>query len=85
MKMNPAKKELNGGNTLKQKIQTPQQLEKEALKKQKEIEKWEREKERPAYKYFKKVAKPLKGEKEASLERRREHGAHKKILKITAR
>ena len=34
-------------------------------------------KERPAYKYFKRAAKPLKGEKEASLERRREHGAPK--------
>ncbi len=45
----------------------------------------EKEKERPAYKYFKRAAKPLKGEKDASLERRREHGAHKKILKITAR
>lgn len=37
----------------------------------------EKEKERPAYKYFKHAAKPLKGEKEASLERRLEHGAPK--------
>ena len=37
----------------------------------------EKEKERPAYKYFKRAAKPLKGEKEASFERRREHGAPK--------
>ena len=41
------------------------------------IDEVEREKERPAYKYFKRAAKPLKGEKEASLERRREHGAPK--------
>lgn len=37
----------------------------------------EREKERPAYKYFKRAAKPLKGEKEPSTERCREHGAPK--------
>lgn len=37
----------------------------------------EREKERPACRYFKRAAKPLKGEKEASFERRREHGAPK--------
>lgn len=41
------------------------------------IDEVEREKERPAYKYFKRAAKPLKGEKEPSLERRREHGAPK--------
>ena len=41
------------------------------------IDEVEREKERPAYKYFKQAAKPLKGEKGASLERRREHGAPK--------
>lgn len=41
------------------------------------IDEVEREKERPAYKYFKRAAKPLKGEKELSLERRREHGAPK--------
>ena len=33
--------------------------------------------ERPAYKYFRRAAKPLKGEKAASFERRREHGAPK--------
>lgn len=33
--------------------------------------------ERPAYKYFRRAAKPLKGEKIASFERRREHGAPK--------
>lgn len=33
--------------------------------------------ERPAYKYFTRAAKPLKGEKVASFERRREHGALK--------
>ncbi|MBR0289189.1 MAG: MobA/MobL family protein [Selenomonadaceae bacterium] len=33
--------------------------------------------ERPAYKYFRRAAKPLKGEKVASFERRREHGAPK--------
>ena len=37
----------------------------------------EKMKERPAYKYFSRAAKPLKGEKEASFERRREHGAPK--------
>ena len=37
----------------------------------------EKIKERPAYKYFTRAAKPLKGEKEASFERRREHGAPK--------
>ena len=37
----------------------------------------ERIKERPAYKYFKRAAKPLKDEKESSLERRKEHGAPK--------
>ena len=41
------------------------------------IDEVERIKERPAYKYFKRAAKPLKEEKEASLERRREHGAPK--------
>ena len=41
------------------------------------IDEVERIKERPAYKYFKRAAKPLKGEKELSLERRREHGAPK--------
>jgi len=33
--------------------------------------------ERPAYKYFRRAAKPLKGERVASFERRREHGAPK--------
>ena len=33
--------------------------------------------ERPAYKYFRRAAKPLRGEKVASFERRREHGAPK--------
>ena len=33
--------------------------------------------ERPAYKYFTRAAKPLKGEKVANFERRREHGAPK--------
>ena len=33
--------------------------------------------ERPAYKYFRRAAKPLKGERVASFERRREHGALK--------
>ena len=33
--------------------------------------------ERPAYKYFRRAAKPLKGEQVASFERRREHGAPK--------
>ena len=33
--------------------------------------------ERPACKYFRRAAKPLKGEKVASFERRREHGAPK--------
>ena len=33
--------------------------------------------ERPAYKYFTRAAKPLKGEKVASFERRKEHGAPK--------
>ena len=33
--------------------------------------------ERPAYKYFCRAARPLKGEQVASLERRREHGAPK--------
>lgn len=37
----------------------------------------ERMSERPAYKYFRRAAKPLKGEKIASFERRREHGAPK--------
>ena len=37
----------------------------------------ERISERPAYKYFRRAAKPLKGEKIASFERRREHGAPK--------
>ena len=37
----------------------------------------EKVKERLAYKYFSRAAKPLKGEKEASFERRREHGAPK--------
>lgn len=41
------------------------------------IDEVEREKEHPAYKYFNRAAKSLKGEKEASLERRREHGAPK--------
>lgn len=41
------------------------------------IDEVERKKERPAYKYFKQAAKPLKGEKEPSTERRREHGAPK--------
>ena len=41
------------------------------------IDEVERKKERPAYKYFKRAAKPLKGEKIASFERRREHGAPK--------
>ena len=39
-----------------------------------DVEKME---ERPAYKYFARAAKPLKGEKVASFERRREHGAPK--------
>ena len=33
--------------------------------------------ERPAYKYFRRAAKPLKGEQVASFERRRQHGAPK--------
>ncbi|MBO4779650.1 MAG: MobA/MobL family protein, partial [Selenomonadaceae bacterium] len=33
--------------------------------------------ERPAYKYFRRAAKPLRGEQVASFERRREHGAPK--------
>ena len=33
--------------------------------------------ERPAYKYFRRAARPLKGEQAASFERRREHGAPK--------
>ncbi len=37
----------------------------------------ERISERPAYKYFRRAAKPLKGEKIASFERRREQGAPK--------
>ena len=37
----------------------------------------EKIKERPAYKYFTRAAKPLKGEKVASFERRKEHGAPK--------
>jgi hypothetical protein len=37
----------------------------------------ERTSERPAYKYFRRAAKPLRGEKVASFERRREHGAPK--------
>jgi hypothetical protein len=41
------------------------------------IDEVERRKERPAYKYFKRAAKPLKGEDVASFERRREHGAPK--------
>ena len=41
------------------------------------IDEVEKIKERPAYKYFKRAAKPLKGENVASFERRREHGAPK--------
>ena len=37
----------------------------------------ERISERPAYKYFRRAARPLKGEQVASFERRREHGAPK--------
>ena len=37
----------------------------------------EKIRERPAYKYFRRAAKPLKGEQVASFERRREHGAPK--------
>lgn len=37
----------------------------------------ERANERPAYKYFRRAAKPLRGEQIASFERRREHGAPK--------
>ncbi len=37
----------------------------------------EKVKERPAYKYFRRAARPLKGEQVASFERRREHGAPK--------
>ena len=37
----------------------------------------ERASERPACKYFRRAAKPLKGEQVASFERRREHGAPK--------
>ena len=37
----------------------------------------EKKSERPAYKYFRRAARPLKGERVASLERRREHGAPK--------
>ena len=37
----------------------------------------ERVSERPACKYFRRAAKPLKGERVASFERRREHGAPK--------
>lgn len=37
----------------------------------------ERISERPAYKYFRRAAKPLRGEQVASFERRREHGAPK--------
>ena len=37
----------------------------------------ERINERPAYKYFRRAAKPLRGEQIASFERRREHGAPK--------
>ena len=37
----------------------------------------EKMKERPDYKYFKRAAKPLKGEEVASFERRQEHGAPK--------
>ena len=37
----------------------------------------ERISERPAYKYFRRAARPLKGEQIASFERRREHGAPK--------
>ena len=37
----------------------------------------ERINERPAYKYFHRAAKPLKGERVASFERRREHGSPK--------
>ena len=33
--------------------------------------------ERPAYKYFRRAAKPLKGEQVASFQRRRDHGAPK--------
>ena len=39
------------------------------------IDEVEKIKERPAYKYFTRAAKPLKGEQVASFERRREHGA----------
>ena len=41
------------------------------------IDEVEKIKERPACKYFRRAAKPLKGEKVASFERRREHGAPK--------
>jgi hypothetical protein len=41
------------------------------------IDEVEKIKERPAYKYFTRAAKPLKGEKVANFERRREHGAPK--------
>ena len=41
------------------------------------IDEVEKMKERSASKYFKRAAKPLKGEKEANLERHREHGAPK--------
>lgn len=41
------------------------------------IDEVERLKERPAYKYFKRAANPIKGEREASIERRKEHGAPK--------
>ena len=37
----------------------------------------EKKSERPAYKYFRRAARPLKGEQVASFERRREHGAPK--------
>ena len=37
----------------------------------------EKKNERPAYKYFRRAARPLKGEQVASFERRREHGAPK--------
>ena len=37
----------------------------------------EKIRERPAYKYFRRAARPLKGEQVASFERRRQHGAPK--------
>ena len=41
------------------------------------IDEVEKMAERPAYKYFTRAVKPLKGEKVANFERRREHGAPK--------